>query len=96
MKNLFLSTVLMLFFTTVFANSGLNKFDSKDSYSFDNSMLSSTEIVDEKLDLMCTNYRVVHDCDGDGAYDYDYTGCFESFNDARALAIQFSNSCAQH
>lgn len=95
MKNLFLTTVLVLFFTTVFANRELNKFDYKDSYSFDRSSLSSTEIVDEKLDMMCTNYRVVHDCDGDGTYDYDYTGCFESFNEVRALVIQFSNSCGQ-
>jgi predicted Abi (CAAX) family protease len=85
----------VLFFTTVFANSGLNKFDYKDSYSFDSSKLSLMEIVDEKLDMVCTTYRVVHDCNGDGTYDYDYTGCFDSFNDARALAIQFSNSCGQ-
>lgn len=95
MKNLFLNSVLMLFFTTVFASTGLNKFDFKDSYSFDNSKLSSIEIDDKKSDLMCTTYRVVHDCNGDGVYDYDYTGCFNSFNDARALAIQFSNSCGQ-
>lgn len=93
MKKIFFLTVFSLFVMTVSASTGLNKFDLKETFTLDDSKLSMSEVDNESLEIMCTTYRVVHDCDGDGTYDYDYTGCFESFSSARALAIQFSNSC---
>lgn len=93
MKHLFLSTVLMLFFSTVVANTGLNKFSLEDSFT--NITLSKDYIENVNFNMFCTTYRVVHDCDGDGVYDYDYTDCFRSYADAYALAVQFSNSCGE-
>lgn len=95
MKKIFFLSVFSLFVMAVSASTGLNKFNLKETFTLDGSKLSEPEVEKESLDVMCTTYRVVHDCNGDGAYDYDYTGCFESFSQARALAIQFSNSCGQ-